>query len=233
MIRIFIGYDSAESVAYHTLCQSIIDHTSEPVSITPVKQSMLPMYTRERDPKQSNEFSFTRFLTPHLAGYEGWALFMDCDMLFRADVAELWALRDPLKSVQVCQHDYTPRNQTKYLGNVQYSYPRKNWSSVMLFNCQHFDCKRLTPKVVNEADPAFLHRFQWTQDDSIGSLPLEWNWLVGEYDYNKDTKNVHWTVGGPYFHEYAGADYSDEWRQTYDRMKHCEQIVIPTLKVKP
>lgn len=229
MNRIFIGYDSVESVAYHALCQSIVDHSSEPVSITPVKMSMLPEYKRERDPKQSNEFSFTRFMVPYLSGYEGKALFMDCDMLFRCDPAELFAQFDPTKAVQVCQHDYTPKNHTKFLGATQYKYPRKNWSSVMLFNCSHYDCRRLTPEVVNTAEPAYLHRFEWTKDDRIGSLPLEWNWLVGEYSHNPDAKNVHFTVGGPYFHEYAGCDYSNEWRQTYDRMKHCDQLVIPTV----
>lgn len=232
MNRIFIGYDSVESVAYHALCQSIIDHSSEPVSITPVKMSMLPEYKRERDPKQSNEFSFTRFLVPYLAGYEGKALFMDCDMLFRSDPVELFEQFDPTKSVQVCQHDYVPKNQTKFLGATQYKYPRKNWSSVMLFNCAHYDCRRLTPDVVNTAEPSFLHRFEWTTDERIGSLPLEWNWLVGEYPYNKDAKNAHFTVGGPYFNEYAGCDYSNEWRLTYDRMKHCEQLVIPTVAVR-
>lgn len=228
-MRIFIGYDHAEAVAFHTLAQSIIDNASGPVSIHPVKMSMLPMYNRERDPRQSNEFSFTRFLTPYLAGYSGWALFMDCDMMFRADPYELYQLLDPTKAVMVCKHDYTPKTSVKYLGNVQHQYPRKNWSSVMLFNCNHNDTKRLTPDVVNTASGRYLHRFEWTSDEFIGELPLEWNWLVGEYEYNPDTKNVHWTIGGPYFHEYSDCDYSDEWRSQYDRMRNCDQLVIPTV----
>ncbi len=228
-LKIFIGFDQVEAVAYHTLCQSIIDRSSMPVSITPVKMSMLPEYKRERDPRQSNEFSFTRFLTPYLAGYSGWALFMDCDMLFRADPAELYALRDPTKSVQVCKHEYIPKTHTKFLGAEQFVYPRKNWSSVMLFNCNHLHCKKLTPDVVNTAEPSYLHQLKWTDDERIGSLPLEWNWLVGEYPNSEEAKNVHFTIGGPYFYEYADTDYSDEWRHEYDRMKHCEQLVIPTL----
>ncbi len=197
MLRLFIGFDQAEAVAYHTMVQSIIEKTTIPVSITPVKQSMLPMYNRERCPNQSNEFSFTRFLVPYLCDYTGWAIFMDCDMLLRTDLNELWELRDPTKSVQVVMHDYTPKNKTKYLGNTQHSYPRKNWSSVMMFNCSHYDCKKLTPDYVNTAKPKELHRFEWTDDRYIGSLPTEWNWLVGEYEHNEGTKNIHWTVGGP------------------------------------
>jgi len=186
MIRIFIGYDSVESVAYHTLVQSIMEYTTEPVSITPIKKSMLPMYTRSRNSKQSNEFSFTRFLVPYLCDYKGHALFMDCDMMFTEDVAELWKLIDHSKSVQVVKHDYTPKTQVKYLGAIQYPYPRKNWSSVMLFNCPK--CKKLTPNFVNTAHPMELHRFHWTTDDDIGSLPKEWNHLVGEFDENPDTQ---------------------------------------------
>jgi hypothetical protein len=223
MIRIFIGFDQVESIAYHTLCQSIIENTTVPVSITPVKLSMLPMYKRRRDPKQSNEFSFSRFLVPYLCGYEGWGLFMDCDMMFRADVKELWDLRDSTKSVQVVKHDYTPKNQTKFLGAIQYPYPRKNWSSVMLFNAGHIDCQRLTPALVNNGDALMLHRMHWTSDECIGELPPQWNHLVGEYPYREDAKNVHWTVGGPYFREYSKADYHEEWFSMRGKMTHCTQ----------
>ena len=223
MIRIFIGFDQVEAVAYHTLCQSIIERTTVPVSITPIKLSMLPMYNRPRNPKQSNEFSFSRFLVPYLCNYEGWGLFMDCDMMFREDVLKLWELRDPTKSVQVVKHDYTPKNQTKFLGAIQYPYPRKNWSSVMLFNCSHIDCQRLTPSLVNNGDPMTLHRMHWTRDECIGELPAEWNHLVGEYPYREDAKNVHWTVGGPYFKEYDKADYHEEWFEMNKKMTHCTQ----------
>lgn len=224
MIRVMIGYDAVESVAYHTLVQSIMEHTSEPVSITPIKLSMLPMYTRERDPKQSNEFSFTRFLVPYLCNYEGHALFMDCDMLFRTDVSELWDLIDESKSVQVVKHDYTPKTQVKFLGAIQYQYPRKNWSSVMLFNCGHEHCKRLTPDYVNKTTGLNLHRFHWTHEDYIGSLPVEWNHLVGEYHENPDAKIVHWTIGGPYFDDYMDVEFSDEWFDMAMKMEYCQQL---------
>ena len=222
MIRIFIGHDAVESVAYHTLVQSIIEHTKEPVSITPIKQTMLPMFTRERNTKQSNEFSFTRFLVPYLCNYEGHALFIDCDMMFRADVSELWNLIDDTKSVQVVKHDYTPKTRVKYLGAMQYAYPRKNWSSVMLFNCEK--CKKLTPEYVNTAHPLALHRFHWTTDKLIGELPIEWNHLVFDYDENPDAKLVHWSTGGPWFDDYSDAEFHEEWFSMKDKMEHCEQM---------
>jgi hypothetical protein len=224
MLRIFIGYDSVESIAYHTLVQSILEHTKEPVSITPVKQSMLPMYSRERNTKQSNEFSFTRFLVPYLCNYEGHALFIDCDMMFRASVSELWEHIDPTKSVQVVKHDYTPSTRVKYLGAIQYPYPRKNWSSVMLFNCAHEDCKTLTTDYVNKALPMQLHRFQWTSDNLIGELPVEWNHLVGEYPPNSNAKLAHWTIGGPWFNEFNKAEFSREWFEMSNKMMNCEQM---------
>ena len=215
-MKIFIGYDAVESVAYHVLVQSIINNSSIPVEIIPLKQTMLPIYRRERDPKQSNEFSFTRFLVPYLCNYEGFALFMDLDMLFRTDPAELWNLRDSTKSVQVVKHDYTPKTRTKYLGNIQYSYPRKNWSSVMLLNCAK--CTTLTPEYVNSAPALDLHRFKWTTE--IGELAPEWNHLVGEYAPNPDAKIVHFTIGGPWFPEYMNTEFSEEWFKVYSDMNH-------------
>lgn len=222
-LRIFIGFDQVEAVAYHTLVQSIIENTSVPVSITPVKMTMIPEYTRPRDPHQSNEFSFTRFLVPYLADFEGLALFMDCDMMFRGDVKELFDLHEPGKSVSVVKHDYTPKDTTKYLGAIQYRYPKKNWSSVMLFDCGHDHCKRLTPYYVNTAEPMNLHRFFWTHESFVGELPVEWNHLVSEYPENPDAKLVHWTVGGCWFDEYRDVEFSREWFDMKSKMMNCLQ----------
>lgn len=223
-LDIYIGYDQVETVAYHTLCHSILSQASMPVAFHPIKNSLLKeIYTRQRDEKQSNEFSFTRFLVPYLMGYTGRALFIDCDMLFRADVKELFDLFEYDKSVMVVQHDYTPSTSTKFLGAVQYRYPRKNWSSVMLFNCSHMDCRRLTPEYVNTAPALDLHRFKWTKDEHMGSLPIVWNYLVGEYIYNARAKNVHFTICGPWFDECRHADYADEWFDQRASMMYSAQ----------
>ena len=207
------------------VCQSILRFAKSPVEFIPIKQTLLKdIYTRGRDPKQSNEFSFTRFLVPYLCGYVGKAIFMDLDMLLRVDIEELWNHPSLFgNAVSVVKHDYIPKNDTKYLGNEQHAYPRKNWSSVMLFNCSHSDCKKLTPEYVNTAPALELHRLHWARDEMIGELEPEWNWLVGEYDYNQFAKIVHFTVGGPYFREYADCDYSDEWRTTHGIMNFCLQ----------
>jgi len=171
MIRVFVGYDDREAVAFSVLSHSIHRHASAPVAIAPVRLSELEgVYKRERNPLQSTDFSFSRFLTPWLCDYQGWAIFMDCDMLVRDDIARLWALRDERYAVQVVQHVHVPREETKFLGAVQTKYQKKNWSSVMLMNCAK--CKALTPEYVNGATGLELHQFKWLQDDSlIGSLP--------------------------------------------------------------
>jgi len=216
-----------ESVAWHTHAHSILERATRPVALVPVNiRNFRHIHTRERDPKQSNEFSFTRFLVPYLSGFEGHAAFFDCDQLIRTDVAELFAIgeSEPEKAVHVVQHDYEPKDTMKFLDTVQYCYPRKNWSSVVLWNCGHSANRMLTPEFVNSASPMELHRFQWLGDDLIGSLDVRWNWLVGEYaEPPADVKLVHWTVGGPYFKEYRNSDFASEWFKCRDRMAHCLQ----------
>lgn len=212
MLNIYIGYDGEEPVAYHTLVHSIQRHASVPVSIAPLKRSLLgSLYSRPRGPAESTEFSLTRFLVPALSGFKGWSLFMDCDMLCRADIATLFRFREGQagKAVLVCKHDYAPDPSRKFLNQVQTSYPRKNWSSVMLLNGER--CKALAPEYVNTAPGLDLHRFRWISDADIGELPLEWNWLVAEYPYRTDAKIVHFTRGGPYFTEFRDCDYAEEW----------------------
>ena len=216
MINVFIGYDNKEKIAYHVLSESILQNSTKPVAITPIAlNNIKDDFVRERNNLSSTEFSFSRFIIPHLMNYQGWALFMDCDMLMKADIAELWRLRDDKYAVQVCKHDYTPKEKTKFLGQTQTAYPKKNWSSFMLMNCKK--CSQLTPNYVNRATGLELHQFKWLEtEDLIGDLPLEWNWLVGEYEYKEDVKNLHYTKGGPYFKDYKGCDYSIDWFNAYN-----------------
>lgn len=219
VFQIYIGYDPKEAIAFHTLAHSIQRRSSIPLTIAPLMQSQLKgIYARARGPTESTEFSLTRFLVPALSAYRGWSLFMDCDMLCRVDIAELVAIaqgRDD-KAVLLCKHDYTPGPSRKFLNQVQSVYPRKNWSSVMLFN--NARCAALTPQYVNTATGLDLQRFAWLDDSAIGELPLEWNWLVGEYKHSPDAKIVHFTIGGPYFEDYRGCDYAEEWFEENRRM---------------
>jgi hypothetical protein len=212
MIPIFIGYDPREAVAYHVCANSLIRHTSVPLALTPLALNTLAGYT-ETHRDGSNDFIYSRFLVPHLMGYHGWAIFMDGDMLLRADIAALWALRDESKAVLCVQHDYRTKRPVKYLGAGNADYPRKNWSSVVLWNCGHPANRVVTPAFVMAATGAQLHRFTWLDDALIGSLPREWNWLPDEFGPNPEAKLLHWTLGTPCFHEFAGAPMAWEWHR--------------------
>ena len=177
------------------------------------------VYQRSRNPLQSTDFSFSRFLTPWLCDYRGWAVFMDCDMLVLEDIAALWRLRDERFAVQVVKHHHVPKEERKFLGEPQTKYEKKNWSSVMLMNCER--CRALTPEYVNAASGLELHRFKWADDASIGELPKEWNWLVTEYDYNPAAKLVHYTLGGPWFDAYRDCGYAGEWFAERESMQQA------------
>ncbi len=221
MIRWFIGFDPREAVAYHTLAQSIIERSSVPVAITPIALGNLRgIFRRERDPMQSNDFSFSRFLVPFLCGYAGHAIYSDCDMLVRRDPAELWGLRNHACAIQCVQHDHQPKSDRKYLGSVQTAYSRKNWSSLMIMNCWRLE--QWTPEAVATRSGLELHRFVGIPDERIGALPAGWNHLVGVSADDPDPALVHWTDGGPYFREYADVAYAAEWWQTFRRARHAD-----------
>ncbi len=222
-IRVFIGYDPREAVAFAVLSHSIHARASRPVAIAPVMLSQLGgVYRRPRDPLQSTDFSFSRFLVPYLCGYEGWALFTDCDMLVLDDVARLWDLRDERYAVQVVQHVHVPKEEVKFLGAVQTRYAKKNWSSVMLMNCAK--CTALTPEYVNAASGLELHQFKWLGDDArIGALPRRWNHLVGYDAPDPHASLVHYTIGGPYFEAYRECEYAGEWFAEREAMLAAEQ----------
>ena len=223
MIRIFIGFDARETVAWHVLTHSIMARSSQPVSFVPLAlQNLKGVFTRERNPLQSTDFAFTRFLTPYLSGYEGWSIFMDCDMLVRDDIAKLWDARDDRYAVMCVKHDHRPSETVKFHNEKQTAYAKKNWSSVMLFN--NAKCRALTPEFVNTASGLELHQFKWLPgDDLIGELPVRWNYLVGSTEGVPDPGNVHFTVGGPYFKEFARCEYADDWFREQQAMQQVTQ----------
>ena len=221
MIRVFIGGDSNEVIAAHVLAHSIIRRSSVPVCVTPLILGQLPL-TRAREPIQSTEFAFSRFLVPYLCGFKGRSIFMDCDMLCRADIKELWEI-DTGKAVSVVKHDYIPKDKQKFLGNTQTNYAKKNWSSLMIFDNEL--CRELIPPVVNIATGLYLHQFKWLNDDKdIGGIPVEWNHLVGEYEPNPNAKLVHFTLGTPCFKAYDHCEFADEWYREKDLMLHYNKI---------
>ena len=213
-LNVFIGFDSHETVAYHVAAHSLMTQSSVPVTICPIIRGQVPL-NRERQPNESTEFSFSRFLVPWLMGYQGKAVFMDCDVLVDCDIKELFDAHYMDHAVSVVQHDYTPKTKTKFLGNEQSVYPKKNWSSVMVFNCGHPDCHKLTPESVSRESGAYLHQFQWT--DAVGSLDPAYNHLVGEYD-DDVAKIYHYTLGTPCFREYRDCDKSGLWHKSHREM---------------
>jgi lipopolysaccharide biosynthesis glycosyltransferase len=222
--RIFIGWDKREPIAYDVAKFSLERRASIPLEVTPIKLDDLrarKLYWRPVDPLATTDFTYSRFLTPALAGYKGWALFCDCDFLFLGDIAGLVEYTRTSKAVYCVQHDYTPKDTVKMDGKPQSAYPRKNWSSLMLFNCDHPSVRSLTPKVVNTQSGAYLHRMQWAKDEDIGSLQVTWNWLEGwnEKPAQGPPNVVHFTRGGPWFADWQNVDYGDLWLQEAEALQ--------------
>lgn len=209
-IPIFCGFDPREAAAYHVCCQSIITRSSMPVRFHPIHLDLFKDYT-ETHKDGSNAFIYTRFLVPWLNYWKGWAIFLDGDMIVKDDIAKLWAMRDEYKAVQVVKHDYQTKHPVKYLGNRNDDYPRKNWSSVILWNCGHFHNRVLTPEMVEKQTGSYLHRFSWLEDNLIGDIPQEWNHLVSEYPDTMDSKLDHYTIGLPAFPEYDTGIHATQW----------------------
>jgi hypothetical protein len=226
VINLYTGFDPREEIGSHTFNSSVIHNASEPVAITALHLPGLQKVYGKGQGDGTNNFTYTRFLIPYLMGYKGWALFVDgADMVCRGDIAELWALRDPWKAVQVVQHDYKTKHPRKYVGTAMESdnqdYPRKNWSSVMLMNCAHYDWRRLTPTNVERMAGSDLHRFSFIEPRFIGALPIEWNWLADEYGENPDAKLLHWTAGIPAFGNYADAPHAQDWYWARTKVTHA------------
>jgi len=235
MIRsldVYIGYDEREAIAYHVACQSIIENTSSPlINIIPLRTDQLResgIYDRPDDDKASNAFSYTRFLVPYLSGFIGTSIYMDTDVIVQGDINELFKMThgEILTPIWVAQHDYTPKLETKYFGAKQYSYPKKNWSSVMVF--KNSACHILTPDYVNKAKPSDLHQMKWlnTRDNgirSIGELPLEWNWLVEEYPPNEKAELLHYTNGIPAIDGFDKTDHTNIWWDYHARMQRVKK----------
>jgi lipopolysaccharide biosynthesis glycosyltransferase len=235
-IRVYVGWDSREDIAFQVCKHSILKNAKRPndIEVIPLKQKELrkdAMYWRDIDALGSTEFTFTRFLVPELAGFDGWAIFIDCDFLFLDDIEKLYNLRDDRYALMCVKHDYTPAEGEKMDGQKQLPYPRKNWSSMMLFNCGHPANRQVTKELVNDSNTTgqYLHRFQWLSDSQIGTISHRWNWLVGWYQEPKhgSPKALHYTEGGPWFKEYQKCEYAVDWllvEREYIRKEHKERL---------
>jgi lipopolysaccharide biosynthesis glycosyltransferase len=216
MKKVFVGWDTREDIAYQVCEHSILTRSVDTEVIPLVQKDLrtVGLYKREIDPLSSTEFTFTRFLIPAIMNYKGWALFCDCDIIFLEDIQKLFDLKDNKYAVMCVQHDYTVNEGYKMDGRLQTIYPRKNWSSVFLINCGHPSNQQLTVDLVNTETGKYLHRFAWLDDSEIGSIPVDWNWLVGVYSEPKDgtPKAIHYTEGGPWFKNYRNCEYHSQWK---------------------
>lgn len=215
-LNVFVGYDHREAAAYHVFCQSVIEYASVPVNFVPLHRPMLGGFDGQRD--GSNAFIFSRFLVPALMEFrDELAVFVDGDMVVRGDIAELFDHHQPGKAVSVVKHDYRTKYRRKYVGtpieNDNVDYPRKNWSSVMLWDCGHERNRILTPEFVRDAPGSLLHRFEWLTDDLIGNLPEAWNKLVREQVEESHDKLRHYTLGIPGIEHYQFD--GREWHATF------------------
>ena len=212
-INIVVGFDPKEAIAYHVFCQSIIEYSTTPVQFIPLIMNYGINNIFPSD--GSNRFTYSRFLTPYLMNFQGWAIFADGDMVCKEDVTELWKLRDPTKAVQVVKHNYKTKYSKKYLDNKNEDYPRKNWSSLILWNCGHAKNKVLIPSFIDGKSGSYLHRFSWLNDEEIGELNSQWNWLAIEFDDNPDAKIIHYTLGTPCFKDYKSSSMSNYWHEFF------------------
>lgn len=222
MLTVGIGWDRHEVVAWHVLAHSIIQRSSTPVNIVPIKLELLKdVFNRPRSIEQSTDFTYSRFLTPSLSD-GGISIFLDADMLCLCDINELadYAKTHAHYDVHVVKHNYEPKKGLKFREQKQTVYPCKNWSSLMVFNGFRSGVRALSPSYVNHASAMDLHQFKWA--NGVGDLPVEYNHLVGEYKPNPKAKIIHFTRGGPWFKGFEHCEYSKEWFDEFQRMCHCE-----------
>ena len=217
LLNIFVGFDQKEAIAYHTFVQSIIEKSSIPLSITPLADNNLDDYS-EKHTDGTNKFTYSRFLVPYLMNFRGWAIFVDGDMVCLSDIKELKQFFDPNVAVSVVKHNYKTKSKIKYFGQKNEDYPRKNWSSVIIWNCEHQKNKILTPEFISKKDGSFLHRFSWLDEIEIGELPKTWNWLAIEYPEKDNLNLIHYTLGTPCFKEYSESSLSKYWKKSYKKL---------------
>jgi lipopolysaccharide biosynthesis glycosyltransferase len=239
MHPIYVGYDAREHIAFEVLKSSILTHNPDS-QILPLAHSSLrkrgifrrPWLVESNTGRKidlidgrpfSTEFSHSRFLVPYLCNFSGWALFIDCDMLCTRDINAIFDLTRDEYAIMVVKQNHCPTSETKMDQQVQSTYPRKNWSSVVLWNCAHDANKTLNPEFVSVASGANLHQFTWLQDSDIGDISPEWNWIQGTTSDSIEPALIHYTEGGPWFEGHEKVKFGELWIQEYARWLASEQ----------
>jgi lipopolysaccharide biosynthesis glycosyltransferase len=231
-LTVFIGWDDREKTAYEVCKFSLNKRTRADVKVIPLYHKELrkqgyfqrPWLTNAYDGNRtdlidgkgfSTEFSHTRFLIPELMKFKGWALFLDCDMIFKCDIKEIFSHIDESKAVMCVKHRQNVKTGVKMDGSIQQNYSRKNWSSFMLINCGHPSNRKLTKEVVNTATGGWMHALSWLSDNEIGELPNYYNWIAGTSPGNVSPRVIHYSEGGPWFSDYQDCAFADAWYDEY------------------
>ena len=225
-LNVYLGWDPRETVPYQVAHDSIARRTKEPVQIIPLKLGHIDFLKRlieHKDGKlwcpisqapMSTEFAISRFAVPFIQ-QNGWTLFADCDIICWSDIKEVFNLVDDKYAVMVVKHPHSNENTAKVVkmdGQTQTFYVRKNWSSVVLWNCDHEANKRFTIENLNTWPGRDLHAFKWLEDAEIGELSQEWNWLINVTSGEPEKKGIwHYTLGGPWFEGWRPAPFDSEW----------------------
>jgi hypothetical protein len=232
-INVAIGYDPREDLAWRVARASLLAHTPPRLQVwqftldavreagvykRPTKKRAGQLFDVISNAPMSTEHALLRFWIPW-AFKSGRALFVDGDVLFRADARQLFAAANPRHAVSVVKHAQPAGLATKMDGQVQSDYPRKNWSSVCLWNLDHPAHARLTLHEMNTRPGLWLHQFGWLRDEEIGELPASWNHLVGvnEMVSRSAVKLAHFTLGTPDMAACADQPFADEWSEVARR----------------
>lgn len=221
---VWIGHDAPTPMLTEICEHSLLENSTMPTEVRVLDQEELrsmSLYQRSRDSHSTTQHTFTRFLVPRLMNYQGWAVYCDSDFVWIADIAELLALADDRYAVMVVKHDYRSTSRVKRNGQPQANYPRKNWSSMILWNCAHPKNRALDPMTVATWSRERLQQFQWLDNKDIGTLAPRWNWLVNWYDekYDGQPGALHFTEGGPWLDNYQRCDYARLWHEYADLVR--------------
>lgn len=224
-LNVFIGLDSSHKIAYDVCRFSIISNTNLKINVFPINRYNVPVYNRPIDKTESTDFSFARFFVPYCSDFKGVSIFVDGDFLFLKDIKNLIDLFDDRFAIMCCKHNYIPTQKFKMDGKIQTIFPKKNWSSLMIFNNSHPKLRTLNPDTINCQSGAFLHQFKFLDEDEVGSIPVEWNWLVGWYKESSEfyPKALHFTEGGPWLEQYKNVEYSDvfnTYKTQYEKLSN-------------
>ena len=222
-IKVFIGLDEPYKIVYDVCKYSILKNNKKyNLDIIPINYNTVKDYNRVKDQYESTQFSFARFWTPFESDFKGVSIFLDSDFLFLDSIDSLIDLYDEEKAIMCCKHNYKPTNSKKMDNKVQTVYPRKNWSSLIIFNNSHPKNKILEPFMLNTSTGSYLHRFSWLDDEDIGNLPLQWNWLTDWYSETEDfkPKALHYTEGGPWLDNYKDCKYNKHWDSIKNEFKY-------------